>query len=552
MSSQIFKLSSITLAVAASFGAHAALYNVYEYQVSGAEETHGVAISPLVDSGQTNCFSDSCIQTTSNIAYEGKKYQEGFQYRDEVPFFMAFGFDYLEHGYDGFRDYCGAYLGYTSTLCDEWAKDNYTNGYAKEVGGDSYNSTAYVENTQIQASEKNVIINSLDATDGEAVGNIQADDYSESGYKRNQAYYQSATALSNGDRSFAWANLTEGSPAVEYVAGSISTKQSNNVDYSSKATIWENNAVNTISWDGADENNGRVMPQGSARDIAKVTSASVTAEILAVGYNSDSDERLRAAVFHKSSGSWTQKSFVSGFDSGDRSLDNYLNSTLSSVNNSGMAIGTYKLRNVINNGAYTNGLFYVDDVAASSPEQKSFTGEIFFEGANGKAGAINNNSEVVGAIDYQQHREVDGKPRAQRAFIAPLGGTNKSNIFSDRAWYLDDLTNDGNATSQNNNFRIIDATDINDVGIISASALMCTDSSGSAKAYDTVAIDSLCDGGRVGAEKIVAVKLVPINGNDKSNIQSRPVTEEDKVDRQGGSLGFLALTLLGFLGFRRK
>ena len=548
MSSKIFKLSSITLAVAASFGAQAALYNVYEYQVSGAEETHGVAISPLVDSGQTNCFTDTCIQTTSSIAYEGKKYQEGFQYRDEVPFFMAFGFDYLEHGYDGFRDYCGAYLGYTSTLCDEWAKDNYTDGYAKEVGGDSYNSTAYIENTQIQTSSKNIIINSI-GDDGKAIGNVQIEDHPNptSYYKRSEAYYENSTSLAGGDRSFAWNRLVDG--GVTYIVGSTSTERSNNIDYSSQATIWENGTLDAIDWEGADLNNGRVMPQGSARDIAKVTS---TSEILAVGYNSDNEERLRAAVFHKSSGSWTQKSFVSGFDSGDRSLDNYLNSTLSSVNNSGMAIGTYKLRNVINNGAYTNGLFYVDDVAASSPEQKSFTGEIFFEGANGKAGAINNNSEVVGAIDYQQHREVDGKPRAQRAFIAPLGGTNKSNIFSDRAWYLDDLTNDGNATSQNNNFRIIDATDINDVGIISASALMCTDSSGSAKAYDTVAIDSLCDGGRVGAEKIVAVKLVPINGNDKSNIQSRPVTEEDKVDRQGGSLGFLALTLLGFLGFRRK
>ena len=91
MSSKIFKLSSITLAVAASFGAHAAIYNVYDYQpvVNGNAKTYGVAIEP----GSTDCWGNACTQTTSQIAYEEKLYYEGFNYRDEAPFRYEFGYD---------------------------------------------------------------------------------------------------------------------------------------------------------------------------------------------------------------------------------------------------------------------------------------------------------------------------------------------------------------------------------------------------------------------------------------------------------------------------
>ena len=50
---------------------------------------------------------------------------------------------------------------------------------------------------------------------------------------------------------------------------------------------------------------------------------------------------------------------------------------------------------------------------------------------------------------------------------------------------------------------------------------------------------------------MVAVKLVPIAGATKADIQARSADSE-KVDRQGGSLGWLTLPVLGLLGFRRK
>ena len=127
--------------------------------------------------------------------------------------------------------------------------------------------------------------------------------------------------------------------------------------------------------------------------------------------------------------------------------------------------------------------------------------------------------------------------------------------LNSKAWWLDDLTNgsnaDGDASGENNKFRIIDATDINDAGVISATAIKCT-VGGYSSAYDTTSHNSYCGGASSNAvEEVVAVKLVPIAGATKADIQARSADSE-KVDRQGGSLGWLTLTVLGLLGFRRK
>jgi len=533
MSSKIFKISAVAATVAASFAANAALYNVYKYDDSSAVQTYGVAISPVTDSGQTNCFSDSCDQQTSAIAYEGKRYQEGFQYRDESPFLVNFGFDYIDQGdnvYDNFRSYCYNYLGYTDSLCENWADSQYTNGYANEFeNSDINNSKSFLENADIQSTKGNVIVNSINAV-GSAVGN-----YQESVEVRNVAYAGSDT-FTDGDRSRAWTQLVDGGST--YTVGSVSTKHLtgspatnwNGSDYTSKATIWKDGVPNQLSWSSAAVRD-RVMPQGSARDIAKVSN-----KFYAVGYNSDGDERLRASVFSSADGNTWTSTFVSGFDGGDRDLDNYLNSSLTAVSENGVAVGTYKLRDVVSNGAYSNGLFYVTDVA--NPAAKVFSGDIFFTGANGLIGGINKYDEVVGAVDFETHREVDGQPRAQRGFITQL--TSKAQApLQGKAWYLDDLTYGGDALASNNDYRIIQAGDINDAGVIAATAYYCDGG------YASDAIDASCNG----SSKLVAVKLVPISGS--TSITKRPV-ETSTVERQGGTLGFFALTLLGLLGFRRK
>ncbi|MDA0118651.1 DUF3466 family protein [Vibrio sp. T11.5] len=521
----MFKLSSITFAVVTSFGANAAIYNVYDYQpvVDSNAKTYGVAVEPE----STNCWGNNCDQSTSKVAYEEKLYYEGFNYRDEAPFRYEFGYDLLEEGYDGFKSYCSKYLGYNSTLCDDWATDQYTNGYARESSAVN-NSYAYIENasSQVQSTQNNVIVNSFATGSGDAVGTY----YGGSLKNRTVAYSDTSLDSTGYDQSKVWAKS-----GALYV-GSVTKQSTNTNDYYSYGAVWNGSTLNRINWVSNVGVDGRSMPQGSARDLADVSGTTY-----AVGYNSDSDEKPVAAVFNLTNLSSIPTSFVSRF----QNQSNYLSSILTSVNTNGIAIGEVKYSTPLN-GAYANSLFYITDPANPNGSYKEFSGDIFFSGASGKAGAINNNDEVVGAVDNQTHHESGGgKPRSQRAFIAPLTSNAKAPL-NNRAWYLDDLTNDGSTSSTNNQFRIIDATDINDAGVISGTALYCSGG------YDTTAIDSKCNGGITGSEKIVAVKLVPINGATTSDIQARPVTQEDKVDRQGGSLGFFALTLLGLLGFRRK
>lgn len=537
MSSKIFKISMIAATVSAAFSANAALYQVFHYADGNSAKSFGVAIQPSA-SGVDCWEADDCLlthETEHKIAYEGKQYNEGFEYRHESPFLTRFGFDYIDSGDDiwsNFRNYCYNYLGYADTLCENWATNQYTYGYKKEKDGDIWNSVSFLEGTQLFASEGNVIVNAITDTE-EAVGNYQTGD------RRNTAFFGS-DIFEDGASSRAWKSLSNDS--INYVAGSVSSLASNSVDYTSKATIWENGTAKQIGWIGAGSND-RIQPQGSARDIALIDGS-----IYAVGYNSDSDEYLRAAVFSRnSSGSWSSQ-FVSGFDSGDRSISNYLNSVVSAVNNNGKAVGTYKMRDVVINGSYSNGLFYVSDV--SSPKATIFNDSVLFYGANGKAGGINNDDLVVGAVDFETHREYNGKPRAQRAFITSLDPDNRTPIKS--SYYLDDLTYSSSDPSFNNEYRILDATDINDAGVISGTAYYC------AGGFSTYSIVSSCESG----SEIVAVKLVPLsNGSidlpenepdDEWEIEKRPASEADKVDRQGASLGFFALMLLSFLGFRRK
>ncbi|QTG88404.1 DUF3466 family protein, partial [Vibrio furnissii] len=196
-------------------------------------------------------------------------------------------------------------------------------------------------------------------------------------------------------------------------------------------------------------------------------------------------------------------------------------------------------------GAASNRVFVVKDV--TSPSATYLSDGVFFDGAGGKAGGINNYNEIVGQVDAESTREVNGKPRRKRAFIYPLDadGTNdtRRGIFNNKSWWLDNLTNGGDYSDHNNQYRIIDATDINDAGVISATALKCENG------YDTTAYNATCGGGNQD-ETTVAVKLVPIPG-DSSYISARG-TDETTTERSGAGVGLWMLAVLGFLGFRRK
>ena len=113
--------------------------------------------------------------------------------------------------------------------------------------------------------------------------------------------------------------------------------------------------------------------------------------------------------------------------------------------------------------------------------------------------------------------------------------------LTNKAWFLDDLTNGDNAASTNNQYRVVDATDINDAGVISGTALKCSGG------YSTTSHNASCSG----TETVVAVKLVPIAGATSSDISQRS-TDTTTSERSGGSLGLWSLILLTLGWFRRK
>ncbi|NOH54205.1 DUF3466 family protein [Vibrio coralliilyticus] len=551
MSSKIFKLSSITLAVAASFGAHAAIYNVVEVTPSiSANEFYGRAIqdSPSSNNGTNplGCFDSSypavaSCSTDYVLAGESRKWAEGISYREEAPFAMDNSFTYVSDQSD-FENYCYAQLRYAT--CNTWAETEWT-GYANEISGsDDYsNSALFIEGGSV-VEDANAVVNSLFGTT--AIGNKR------SSSRRNEAFGSGTIDIpSTGDvvQTHVW--VTDGT----YTVGSVSRRATNGNDghfdfYYSRPAIWSNSGGDPaeLKFGRTDDitADGDTLSQGSIRDF-KVDGTN----FYGVGYNTYDDQRMDATIFTGTTSSLGDvgSKQVSGTESGSDYI--YSNSVVSSINDNFVAVGSAKRAgDKPQNRAASNRLFYVSDVKSSSPAATYFSGGIFFDGAGGTMGSINNFNEVVGSVDISSAAEVDGTERAKRAFINPLDATNtnatrRSSIFDSKAWILDDLTNDGSASSTNNRYRIIDASDINDAGVISATAIKCENG------YDTTEVDSYCQGGAVNVEKVVAVKLVPIAGNGKDNIQSRGYRTET-VDRQGGSLGFLALTLLGFLGFRRK
>ncbi|MCP4957107.1 MAG: DUF3466 family protein [Photobacterium aquimaris] len=162
---------------------------------------------------------------------------------------------------------------------------------------------------------------------------------------------------------------------------------------------------------------------------------------------------------------------------------------------------------------------------------------LFFKDSNSNAAAINNNGQVVGWVDAEASNGAEARHRA----FTYINGTAQGPLTTGGAWMLDDLTNDGGAAnSVANSYRIMNATGINNAGVISATAFYC------AGGYENLSQLASCNGD----EQQVVVKLVPKNTD--AVIQPRAKDEDQPYKRSGGSLGILALTALGFIGFRRR
>lgn len=564
MSRITFKRSILASAVLlATQTANAALYQVMEVTPSTGQSygsAWGVAIQP--STGTDSCFNNSTVGSVNcqNFALAGEtriekastgKAVDGLSYRDEVAFGIDNAFVYVQERND-FERYCYNELLYST--CNTWADPHWNRWQAEINSTQVANSIAFIGTGTTGApidESQNVIVNSLTSNATPIGINVKTGDVTT--YRRNANAIQARSTVAPNitDALYTRAWKTDG----VYTVGSISRSSNNNEGayFYSKPAIWKNSNGETVelSWPtGTEPNRNNRLAQGSMRDVVENGG-----KLYAVGYSSyDTDNHyMQASVFEldntsnfSNAASWTTKA-VSGAES--RIGGDYIhsNSVVTDVNKNLVALGSAKRAGSRpENGAAGNRLFVIEDVSASTPTANFNRMASSSQEPHGKAGAINSYNEIVGQVDANDTRENDGKPRRKRGFIYPYSanGSDPSRmaIFANKAWLLDDLTNDNTATGNNNQFRIIDATDINDAGVISATALKCSGG------YDTTAHNSLCSNRE---ETVVAVKLVPIVNATSANIQQRS-TEEQASERKGGSFGLGLLMVLGVLGFRRK
>ncbi|MDK9765082.1 DUF3466 family protein [Vibrio sp. D420a] len=572
MSSTNFKLTTIAALVLAATNANAALYQVVEVEkpaaITNATETFGVAIQPgsatdgsnelamgCFDSNATNCATDSF-----KLAGETRNTVEGVSYREEVPFAMDAAFQYIQE-FNDFENYCFRELRYST--CESWALQRWKTWKLEVNDLTHVNAQAFVEGDTSSISNFNVVINALDES-GVALG-IQSDGND----IRNNAITTVPLIASSESRAWGAMTLSNGT-VVNY--GSISEDQpvtdTSSITFSSKPAIWNAGNVKQITWIQGDiPQTGDYFAQGSMRGLTENNG-----KLYGVGFgtaNGSGDlQDMNASIFISdsldlSTANWDTVQIPNArVQSGSSSDDAiYSNSVVSDINENLFAVGHAKRNGYVpENGSAANKAFIVENASNTTPSATFLSGGIFFNGAGSEAKSVNKFNEFVGQVDADTIREVDGSERRHRGFIYPYqaDGTDASRIalFDSKAWWLDDLTNGANVdgqdfSDQNNFFRIIDASDINDAGVISATAIKCT-VNGVAQQYDTTSHNSYCGNASSDAvEEVVAVKLVPISGATSADIKARG-TDSQNVERQGAGLGVFALTLLGFLGFRRK
>ncbi|MEZ9761577.1 DUF3466 family protein [Vibrio splendidus] len=558
-----FKLTTVAALVFAATNANAALYDVVEVSPANAHgsENYGVAVkSADIDRSTASsdqllgCFDStaiSCASADYPIAVESYIAPAGLSYREEVPFAMDNRFVYIHDDLDQYERYCEEFLQYST--CESWSSKRWTT-WSREQSFSYVNVESYIEQTKVGTT--NTVVNSLDEA-SEPIG-VKSD-----GSSIRHNVLSPVLPVTNNSESRAWDSLTI--PSATYYVGSVSSDITNdNGNYfSSKGAIWSSIQTTPVlsSWGtSVNEKRDDYIAQGSMRALAYDGT-----DIYAAGYNSNYDstdvQDMNATIFKIGSPTLSDTIIpvtVSGSEVDSNDDYKFTNSVATDINDNLVAIGNAK-RRIIEGGTLSTKMFVVDN--AASPKAEFLTSGIFFTDAGGEAKSINNFNEIVGQVDSESIREIDGRERRHRGFIYPYEAkTNATSsiderrvdIFKGQAWWLDDLTNDGNASGINNRYRIIDASDINDAGVISATAIRCT-VNGSARPYDTTAHNSYCNNADSSSttEEIVAVKLIPKQGSDASNIQARG-TDEHKVDREGASLSWLGLTVLGLLGFRRK
>lgn len=195
------------------------------------------------------------------------------------------------------------------------------------------------------------------------------------------------------------------------------------------------------------------------------------------------------------------------------------------ISNLGIATG-HATKSI--NGKLRTKFYYIDTTNVDEMEMIFPTD--FFDSSSSTARAINENGFIVGEGEVETHTDSTANPRRTHAFLYDLN----NDVFTD----VNDLLSCANPYS------IIEARDINEDNVISASAIY------KVQRRDATGELMVDDQGDALMEDVVrAVTLEPIPDDG----QICTAEEEGKVERQGASLGLYTLLSLFGLGlFRRK
>jgi len=196
------------------------------------------------------------------------------------------------------------------------------------------------------------------------------------------------------------------------------------------------------------------------------------------------------------------------------------------INDNGLAVGyTHDISTSVKK------FFYVDTTVPES-EMKLITPKDFFTTSKSTAFAVNSTGIIVGEAEIESHNDSTNNPRRTAGFLYDT--SNDSPVIIDVNTLLE----------CNSEYNVLNASDINDEGLISATAVIKSDS------YDAKGELILDESGNaVRIDVVRAVLLKPIAGG----VIDDCAAVEEKVERQGASIGSIAiLALFSLLGLRRR
>ncbi|TWX67860.1 DUF3466 family protein [Colwellia demingiae] len=196
------------------------------------------------------------------------------------------------------------------------------------------------------------------------------------------------------------------------------------------------------------------------------------------------------------------------------------------INDNGLAVGyTHDISTSVKK------FFYVDTTVPES-EMKLITPKDFFTTSKSTAFAVNSTGIIVGEAEIESHNDSTNNPRRTAGFLYDT--SNDSPVIIDVNTLLE----------CNSEYNVLNASDINDEGLISATAVIKSDS------YDAkgeLILDESGNAVRIDVVRAVLLKPIP-----KGVIDDCAAVEE-KVERQGASIGSIAiLALFSLLGLRRR